>query len=61
MAIVMQPISTADAALTIEVANTSYAYDRFSKWVTYAGVGVPIYWIVGRGRRLPSSRSCPGC
>ncbi|MGO8898310.1 MAG: Uma2 family endonuclease [Isosphaeraceae bacterium] len=36
----------ADAALVIEVANTSYAYDRFSKWVTYAGARVPIYWIV---------------
>ncbi|HKI20980.1 MAG TPA: Uma2 family endonuclease, partial [Isosphaeraceae bacterium] len=42
----------ADAALIIEVADTSYRYDRFDKWVTYAGAGVPIYWILdlNRGR-----------
>jgi Uma2 family endonuclease len=42
----------ADAALVIEVSDTSYRYDRFDKWVTYAGAGVPIYWILdlNRGR-----------
>ena len=42
----------ADAALIIEVADTSYEFDRFVKWVAYAGAGVPIYWILdlNRGR-----------
>ena len=49
----------ADAALVIEVANTSYAYDRYSKWVTYAGARVPIYWIVDLGRRRLEIHSEP--
>ena len=49
----------ADAALVIEVANTSYAYDRYSKWVTYAGARVPIYWIVDLGRRRLETHSEP--
>ncbi len=49
----------ADAALVIEVANTSYAYDRFTKWVTYAGARVPIYWIVDLGRRRLEIHSEP--
>jgi Uma2 family endonuclease len=42
----------ADAALMIEVSDTSYHYDRFVKWVTYAAARVPIYWTVdlNRGR-----------
>ena len=43
----------ADAALVIEVSDTSYAFDRKEKWATYAGAGVPIYWILDlRHRRL---------
>ncbi|MGA8348818.1 MAG: Uma2 family endonuclease, partial [Isosphaeraceae bacterium] len=49
----------AEAALVIEVANTSYAYDRYSKWVTYAGARVPIYWIVDLGRRRLEIHSGP--
>jgi len=49
----------ADAALVVEVANTSYAYDRFSKWVTYAGARVPIYWIVDLGQRRLEIHSQP--
>jgi Uma2 family endonuclease len=49
----------ADAALVVEVSNTSYAYDRFSKWVTYAGARVPIYWIVDIGRRRLEIHSEP--
>ena len=49
----------ADAALVIEVAHASYAYDRFSKWVTYAGARVPIYWIVDLGRRRLEIHSGP--
>jgi Uma2 family endonuclease len=41
----------ADAALIIEVADTSYDYDRFDKWVTYAAAGVPVYWILDLNRR----------
>ena len=42
----------ADAALITEVSDTSYRYDRFDKWVTYAAARVPIYWILdlNRGR-----------
>ena len=49
----------ADAALVVEVANTSYAYDRYSKWITYAGGRVPIYWIVDLGRRRLEIHSEP--
>jgi len=49
----------ADVALVIEVASTSYAFDRSSKWVTYAGARVPIYWIVDLGRRRLEIHSEP--
>ena len=49
----------ADVALVIEVASTSYAYDRSSKWVTYAVARVPIYWIVDLGRRRLEIHSEP--
>lgn len=41
-----------DAALVVEVSDSSYRMDRYRKWVTYAGAGVRIYWIVdvNRGR-----------
>jgi Uma2 family endonuclease len=41
----------ADAALLIEVADTSYDYDRYAKWVTYAAARVPVYWILDLDRR----------
>lgn len=40
----------ADAALVIEVADTSYGLDRGQKWLTYAAAGVPVYWIVDLNR-----------
>jgi len=49
----------ADAALVIEVANTSYAIDRHHKWITYAAARVPIYWIVDLGRRRLEIHSEP--
>ena len=49
----------ADAALVIEVAHTSYAYDHFVKWVTYAGARVPIYWIVDIDRQRLEIHSEP--
>ena len=50
MATVTQPVPA---------IKTSYAYDRFSKWVTYAGARVPIYWIVDLGRRRLEIHSEP--
>jgi Uma2 family endonuclease len=41
----------ADAALLTEVSDTSYDYDRYAKWVTYAAARVPVYWIVDLNRR----------
>jgi Uma2 family endonuclease len=41
----------ADAALLAEVSDTSYHYDRYAKWVTYAAARVPVYWIVDLNRR----------
>jgi Uma2 family endonuclease len=40
-----------DAALLAEVSDTSYGYDRYTKWVTYAAVRVPVYWILDLNRR----------
>jgi len=49
----------ADVALVIEVASTSYAFDRSSKWVAYAVACVPVYWIVDLGRRRLEIHSEP--
>lgn len=40
-----------DAALVVEVADSSYRIDRKSKWSTYAAAGVPIYWLLDLNRR----------
>jgi Uma2 family endonuclease len=36
----------ADVGLLIEVAESSYAYDRGEKWRAYAAARIPFYWIV---------------
>jgi Uma2 family endonuclease len=41
----------ADAAWLVEVSDTSYDYDRYQKWVTYAAARVPVYWILDLNRR----------
>jgi hypothetical protein len=41
----------ADAALLIEVSDTSYNYDRYTKWVTYAAARVPVYGTLDLNRR----------
>ncbi len=41
-----------DAALVIEVADTSYSYDRKAKWMTYAAARVPVYWLLDLNRRV---------
>jgi Uma2 family endonuclease len=35
-----------DALLVVEVADTSLAYDRSTKWRLYAEAGIPEYWVV---------------
>jgi len=49
--IASRPRTPAHAALLIEVSDTSYNYDRYTKWVTYAAARVPVYWIVDLNRR----------
>lgn len=41
----------ADAALVAEISDTSYNYDRYDKWTTYAASRVPVYWIVDLNHR----------
>ena len=42
-----------DAALVVEVSDTSYAFDRKRKLAVYADAGVPVYWVLDlNGRRL---------
>jgi Uma2 family endonuclease len=41
----------ADAALLMEVSDTSYDYDRYTKSVTYAAARVPVYCILDLNRR----------
>ena len=48
-----------DAALVIEVSDTSYAYDRHTKWASYASAGVPVYWIFDLNRRRLEVHSDP--
>ncbi len=36
----------ADLAMLVEVADSSYAKDRGTKWRKYAATGVAVYWIV---------------
>ncbi len=38
--------ATADVALVVEVADSSYPKDRGPKWRQYASEGLPAYWIV---------------
>jgi Uma2 family endonuclease len=35
-----------ETALVIEVAESSYAYDRGEKWRAYAAARIPMYWVV---------------
>lgn len=35
-----------DITVLIEVADTSYQYDRHTKYPLYASAGIPVYWIV---------------
>jgi len=41
----------ADAALVVEVSDTSYRTDRTLKWSLYAASGVPVYWILDVSRK----------
>lgn len=44
--------TSADAALVIEISDTSYRTDREIKGKLYAAGGVPEYWIVNLNRRV---------
>jgi Uma2 family endonuclease len=41
----------ADAVLLIEVSQTTYDYDRYQKWITYAAARIPAYCILDLNRR----------
>ncbi len=50
----------ATAALVVEVAETTLAFDRTEKAASYARAGIADYWLLNlRGRRL-EVRRCPG-
>ena len=51
--------AAADLALVIEVAESSYALDRVTKWAGYAAAKVPVYWIVNLGERVIEVHSDP--
>ena len=47
------PPHAKETAFVVEVAESSYAYDRGVKWRAYAAARIPIYWIVNLpGRRV---------
>ncbi len=48
-----------DAALVIEVSDTTYRMDRRRKWVTYAGAGVAVYWIVNLRKNVVEIYTLP--
>jgi Uma2 family endonuclease len=39
-----------ETTLVVEVAESSYGYDRGEKWRAYAAARIPIYWIVNLDR-----------
>jgi Uma2 family endonuclease len=49
----------ADLGMLIEVADTSYAKDRGTKWRKYAASGVSVYWIVNLPLRQIEVYSAP--
>ncbi|MFO0957790.1 MAG: Uma2 family endonuclease [Isosphaeraceae bacterium] len=48
-----------DTALVIEVADSSYGFDRRIKGKLYASSGIPVYWILDLNRRLLEIHSDP--
>lgn len=46
-----QPPTPADVALIVEVAESSYHYDRGHKWRKYAAAAIPAYWIINLSKR----------
>jgi Uma2 family endonuclease len=49
----------ADLAMLVEVADSSYAKDRGTKWRKYAATGVAVYWIVNLPLRQIEVYSAP--
>ncbi len=48
-----------DLGMLVEVADSSYAIDRGSKWRRYAAVKVPVYWILNLPQRQIEVYSTP--
>ncbi len=46
-----QPPTPQDVALVVEVAESSYRYDRGHKWKRYAAAQIPVYWIINIKKR----------
>ena len=49
----------ADLGMLVEVADSSYAKDRGTKWRKYAASGVSVYWIVNLPQRQIEVYSAP--
>jgi len=49
-----------DVSLVVEVAENSLVFDRTQKLTTYAGGGIPVYWIVNLVDRQIEVYSGPG-
>lgn len=49
----------ADAALVVEVSDSSYTFDRRIKWRLYAAEGVPLFWLLDVNRRVLEVHSDP--
>ena len=54
-----QDPGSADLGMLVEVADSSYAIDRGSKWRRYAAMKVPVYWIVYLPQRQIEVYSAP--
>ncbi len=48
-----------ETALVVEVAESSYNYDRGDKWRAYAAARIPIYWIVNLDKNQIEMHSDP--
>ena len=42
----VRPPAPGDVAVVVEISDTSYRFDRGSRWHRYAAARVPTYWIV---------------
>ena len=47
----VRPPAAQDVAIVVEIADTSYRFDRGSRWQRYAAALVPVYWIINLRKR----------